>query len=265
MRALRKLLRSHPRLRAFVASVVRAWPGQASGSMRVVPFDEVPTVRKRLDAAWLDASIPLRQRELVELELARLASGEFIAHFHGLAEMVARLVADQNVTSPSLLEIGCSSGYYVDVFRALRVNVNYVGCDISPSFIELARQTHPQIDFLVADAVQLPFDTRQFDVVLSGCCLLHIPEYSKAIVEAARVAKSFVVFHRTPIHHVSPTQYFLKKAYGVETLELSFNEQELVQLFASANLGVIDVLTIDTGWRAGDATAVKTYLCRKLS
>ena len=105
----------------------------------------------------------------------------------------------------------------------------------------------------------------RFDIALSGCCLLHISEYPKAIIETARVAKSFVVFHRTPVHHLSPTQYFLKKAYGIETLELSFNEQELVQLFASSNLAVIDVLTIDTGWRDSDATAVKTYLCRKLS
>ena len=53
-----------------------------------------------------------------------------------------------------------------------------------------------------------------FDVVISGCCLLHILEYEEAVAEVVRVARSYAIFHRTPFVLEEPNRYFRKLAYG---------------------------------------------------
>jgi ubiquinone/menaquinone biosynthesis C-methylase UbiE len=118
----------------------------------------------------------------------------------------------------------------------------------------------------VQDAVALRFDSDCFDIVVSGGCLLHIPDYERAIAEAARVSRKWVVFHRTPVVHVRGPVTYTKKAYGVDTLEIHFNEQLLFKSFYRHALRVVDANTHSIGWDAGasDALAMKTYLCEKV-
>jgi ubiquinone/menaquinone biosynthesis C-methylase UbiE len=163
----------------------------------------------------------------------------------------------------SLLEVGCSSGYHSEVLALRDVNLRYCGCDYSPAFIELGRGLHPGLRLDVADATALPYADGEFDIVLSGCCLLHIADYRRAIAEAARVARRHVLFLHTPVVHTTPTQYFTKQAYGVKTVEIHFSESELVGHFAANGLRVVAVETLSTDWRRGDAFAMKTYLCER--
>ena len=100
-------------------------------------------------------------------------------------------------------------------------------------------------------------------MVVSGCCLLHIPEYEATIAETARVAKSYAIFHRTPVLPDHPTMHFRKLAYGVETVEIHFGERELLNLFLKRGLNVIDTRTMDKDVRQGVMTAVRTYVCSK--
>ena len=86
--------------------------------------------------------------------------------------------------------------------------------------------------------------------------------YSEVL--AARGLERYAIFHRTPVLQKSATRHFTKDAYGVKTIEIHFNEKELVRLFAQNRLQAVDILTIDAGGRNGDAFAVKTYVCRKV-
>ncbi len=63
---------------------------------------------------------------------------------------------------------------------------------------------------------------------------MHELEYPKAISEAARVAKDYVIFHRTPI--AQKTSYFIKHGYDLEMIEVAFAEQELFDLFHDVGL-----------------------------
>ena len=207
--------------------------------------------------------MPARQRRLVDAELAAYRDGQPIAAFDALIEMVRRVVHQE--AGDTLLEIGCSSGHYAEALRIKDVAIHYTGCDYSQPFIDLARQHLPMLHFDKEDAVALGYADAAFDIVVSGCCLLHIPDYQAAIAETARVARRAAIFHRTPVLHCMPTRVFTKKAYGVETVEIHFNEQELVRLFAAYGLRVVDIVTLSTDWRDGDATAVKTYLCEKIT
>ena len=102
--------------------------------------------------------------------------------------------------------------------------------------------------------------------MLSGCCLLHIPEYQKAVFETARVARRYVVFHRTPVVFGMSEQWYRKKAYGIDTVEIQFNEQELLQLLNRNNLTLLKSYTLNEVILRGSirrGTAVRTYVCEK--
>ncbi len=261
LHGLRAVANRHPWLKSALKTL--ASPVRRAGSSDYVKIgdDERDRSVRELRNAWQSPEIPARQRIGVDRVLAAYRAGAPFRPLDVLVQMVSGLPSPRGRLS--LLEVGCSSGYHAEAFAAKGLAVDYAGCDYSEPFIDLARRCYPHLDFRVDDATMLRYPQASFDVVLSGCCLLHIPDYDAAVREAARVASAHVIFDRTPVLHQTATQYFTKKAYGVAMVEIHFNEHDLVSLFARHGLSVVDVETLDVTWRRGDAYATKTYLCRK--
>jgi SAM-dependent methyltransferase len=226
--------------------------------------EKANTEAVRLRNSWQSEALPQRQRVLVEQQLDHYKAGGRIDVFDVFVEALRAL--PNLCPKASLLEVGCSSGYYSEVIELAKLPIQYVGCDYSSAFIRMAREKYPAVDFAVEDAVALRYANASFDVVVSGCCLLHIPEYSKAVAEAVRVARRYVIFHRTPVVWGQPERWYRKKAYGIETVEIHFNETEFLELLSTSGLELIAVHdlgeepTDDTG-RQGQA--IRTYLCKK--
>jgi SAM-dependent methyltransferase len=165
-----------------------------------------------------------------------------------------------------IIEVGCASGYYYEALRyLLRRDLHYIGIDYSPSLIAQARQVYPHVPFLIADATRLPITENGCDILFSGGVLLHVPRYDVAIRETTRAAKHWCVFHRVPVKPSAPTVFFSKRAYGVEVVELVFEEKELLGLFGSAGLTAVREFTVGSGRLEGvmDDVLTKTYVCRK--
>ena len=228
-----------------------------------VHADKVEASGDELRDSWKNVAIPERQRAIVAPQLAAYRSGAPIAVFDALVEIISANIA--GLAGLRLLEIGCSSGYYSEVFDIKQLGLRYEGCDYSSAFIELARRLYPRVPFTVEDGTRLRYADESFDIVVSGGCILHIPDYERAIAEAARVSRGWVVFHRTPVLHTRGPVTYAKKAYGVDTIEIHFNEQALVRLFSRHGMRVVDINTHSIGWEAAqsDALAMKTYLCDK--
>lgn len=222
--------------------------------------DEAATFRE----AWMDDSIPSKQRCLVDEQLAEFTAGRSVPVFDSLIDVLKPVATLQG----PLLEIGCSSAYYSEVLKSRGFLFTYHGCDYSPAFIRLGQRYYPDLPLYVEDATALSFDDDAFDFVISGCCLLHILDFEKAISEAARVARQYVVFHRTPVVLGLPHQYYRKNAYDIETIEIHFNETELLSLFNRHELQPIRVVTLH---RESDPVVrnawhmQRSYLCRKVS
>ncbi|CAN1498886.1 AdoMet_MTases domain containing protein [Burkholderiaceae bacterium] len=218
----------------------------------------------RLRNSWQDSALPRKQRALVERQLHKYRYGAPIDVFDVFTSCLRSL---SGVTpGMSLLEIGCSSGFYSEVLEISGLPLRYAGCDYSEAFIRLAREKYPSIEFAVEDATALNYPDRNFDIVVSGCCLLHIPEYVKAIEETARVARCYAIFHRTPVVWGQPEQWYRKQAYGVETVEIHFNETEFLALLQLHGLELLATHTLyaeeqDVSSLIGHA--IRTYVCRK--
>ena len=72
--------------------------------------------------------------------------------------------------NPSILEIGCGDGR--DAKEIVKHTDKYLGIDISPSMIELAKTHVPQAKFVVADIESFSFPT-DIDVIFAIASLLH--------------------------------------------------------------------------------------------
>lgn len=260
---LRVFLNRFPRLKRLLKHALRlVMPGRGVSTHYVeMAGDEVGSESVRLRTAWKDDDLPGRQRELVDRQLAEYRRGSAVDVFDVLVKSLRALGVEGGKIR--ILEVGCSSGYYSEAFEIAGLNVDYAGCDYSEAFIAMARQRYPGLQFDVQDATALKYTDNAYDVVVSGCCLLHIPEYQVAVTETARVASRYAIFHRTPVVLGQSNKYYRKQAYGVETVEIHFNEPQFLQLLADSGLELLATYTLDETMSHGAGSATRTYVCRK--
>lgn len=93
----------------------------------------------------------------------------------------------------SVLELACGSANdyrFFDSYGLARF-LRYTGVDLNESNIENARARFPDVDFRLADILQLPFDDDSFDYVIAFDIFEHLSLASmeKALSEAMRVAR----------------------------------------------------------------------------
>ncbi len=88
-----------------------------------------------------------------------------------------------------VLEIGCGSGYGAYLLNQMR-SKSYVGIDLMPEQIALAKQKYQQFEFIVQDATDLKrFPEASKDIVVIFGVLHHIPEWRKVIDEIVCVLR----------------------------------------------------------------------------
>jgi len=115
-----------------------------------------------------------------------------------------------------LLDVGCGFGGTIQQINADHSGMHLTGLNIDPRQLAAAEaQTTPvngnRIDWVEADALQLPFEDDSFDRILAVECIFHFPSRERFLAEAARVLKpggyvavsdfvpTFAFFGKTPI------------------------------------------------------------------
>lgn len=89
-----------------------------------------------------------------------------------------------------LFDSGCGTGFG-DKYLLAGQNATLTAIDLDPVAIEYANTyfQQPNIEFRVGDCTDLAFEDATFDLVFSSNVIEHVPDYQKAIDEAARVLK----------------------------------------------------------------------------
>jgi SAM-dependent methyltransferase len=198
---------------------------------------ESSAISAEMEEAWQSDTIPAKQRALVEHQLADMYRGNIAVPFQVIKDILNPIVFPRC----PILEIGCASGYYYEIMEyLLKTPLSYTGVDYSWPLVAMARDYYDKPSFIAADGGILPFRSGGFPIVISSCILLHVADYGQHIKETARVSEKYVVAHRTPVCRKRPTRRYRKQAYGVETLEIVFHEEELLSLFAENGLKQIN-------------------------
>lgn len=209
---------------------------------------------------WLAARTVARQERAYQGLIAAMKRGEPRLDLRVAAEAIAAT----GISHPRLLDVGCGSGYYSEVFATLLPGgVDYTGVDYSDAMIERARARYPSAAFEIADATRLPYADGAFDIVFNGVSLMHIIDYPAAIREAARVAARYCVFHSVPVFDDHRTTFLSKYAYGAPVVEVVFDKQELMSLCQSAGLRLEHEwpgIAYDVAGATGQHSSTATYL-----
>ncbi len=95
-------------------------------------------------------------------------------------------------SSHRILDVGCGTGEISSRLTALS-GAQVTGLDLIEEHLALAREQHEalsgQLDFVNGDALNLPFDDSQFDLVVCRHMLHAIPDVDRALDQMRRVTR----------------------------------------------------------------------------
>lgn len=118
--------------------------------------------------------------------------------FRGLADPMRRRLLKPLIKklkgkkNPRILEIACGTGTFTRYLAEALPQASITAVDISPSYVQHAKQrflSYKNVDFMVANAEDLPFKDESFDAVVSVFLHHELPRKvrEQVIVESLRV------------------------------------------------------------------------------
>ena len=101
---------------------------------------------------------------------------------------VAKLAA--GLQPATLLDLATGTGDLAEAIAKACPAVKITGADFSAPMLDVARARNlPQADWLVADALSMPFQDASFDIVTVAFGLRNMADWPKAVAEMARVTR----------------------------------------------------------------------------
>lgn len=122
-----------------------------------------------------------------------------------LMALVARLPATDR---PRLLDLGCGTGFIIDLAQDLVADV--VGVDVTPAMMAQVKP-YPNVTLCRSQAECVPFDAQSFDMVSAYSFLDHLDDYRAVLREAFRVLKPGGVFYAD----LNPNKHFTDNLAGL--------------------------------------------------
>ena len=181
---------------------------------------------KKYSENWSMDLVGELQRTLVNYQLRQLKMNRSPPVFSMIKVIFSRI--ENNL---SLLDIGCTTGYYYEVINHYFPNkFNYSGCDYNESSIKLAKKYYQDIDFSVKDLTKMNCEGNSYDVTFLSGVIEHIPDYVTAIKELCRITKKYIVLHRI---WLTNNETICKKGtqYFVPVIRNQYNSKDFFNLF----------------------------------
>jgi len=129
-------------------------------------------------------------------EWARAGKGESMERGHRPVgeQAIARMQVGPDAR---VLDVGCGSGWATRLLADLAINGRVTGIDISDEMVRVARESskkYTKVDFEIASAERLPFNTDEFTHAFSMESLYYYRNIPKALSEIHRVLKNGGLF-----------------------------------------------------------------------
>lgn len=110
----------------------------------------------------------------------------------------------------SALDVACGSGKLTaELARIAGPQGHVIGIDFSPEMLAVARERHPDADFMEGDALNLPFEDESFDVATIAFGLRNLADPVRGLREMLRVVRRKAVV----LEFVRPPQGVLGASY----------------------------------------------------
>jgi len=116
----------------------------------------------------------------------KIRSGENLAHKY--LEKPAMYKKLPDLKGKSILCIGCGTGEECKYLKNLGA-AKVVGIDISEGLIEVAKQSYPDIEFMVMDMENIDLPASSFDFAYSSLTLHYVKDWTNTLQSISRVLK----------------------------------------------------------------------------
>lgn len=153
-----------------------------------------------------------------------------------------------------VLDLCSGSGDLGRIVKDTMPGAEVFGVDFSENMIQIAKKKNPDIKYLNADALQLPFEDNYFDYIVMGFGLRNIPDKNRALSEIYRTLKydgkflhldfgKKTIFNK--IYDVVVTffaSFFKDKEaylYLIKSKNNFFSPEELIKIFKDAGFDCI--------------------------
>jgi ubiquinone/menaquinone biosynthesis C-methylase UbiE len=234
--------------------------GRSDPSSKLEVLDN--SVPDELTVGWQQPIVAERQEAAFALLIEDMRRGKVREDFAALSAAISGTA----LTDPLIIEVGAGSGWnHLVLETLLKRRFRYIGLDYSESMVQTGRKARRTCSFVVGDAMALPLASHSCDILILGTVLMHVLGYQEAIQESRRVARQWCVFHTIPVLTRRQTTLLRKDAYGVPVVEITFNEQELLDLIAANGFHVRRTFqSVPHPYLEkffGESVHARTYLC----
>lgn len=105
----------------------------------------------------------------------------------GKLDMVIKLVEKTNRYPKKILDVGCASGWFLSRIHTRYPKADCVGIDVYKKAIEYGNTRYKPLKLINANAQNLPFPKKSFDLVICTEVLEHVVSPEKVLKEIERV------------------------------------------------------------------------------
>lgn len=89
----------------------------------------------------------------------------------------------------TILDVGCGKGFFHSSFQENYKHSRTIGIDLSFRQCSLGKDNFPECQFIVGDAKDLPFRSKEFNLVFANALLHHVSNPKRVIDEMIRVCE----------------------------------------------------------------------------
>lgn len=164
----------------------------------------------------------------------------------GGKETIRTIIKEANLqTDLKILEVGSNTGYSSIQFALDLPHARVTGIDLNPISVEFSKEKAKKygvknVEFICANALQLPFEDNSFDVVFVSNVTSFISNREQAISEYLRVLKPHGFFVAAPISYFKLPPYEVVKAVekAIAAPLIVSNEEQWTSLFDENDLSL---------------------------
>jgi len=174
-------------------------------------------------------------RDMLKSRSIIAKSGFFDPMLQEICDLIVKKAGFENTQAKFILDAGCGEGSHLSrILTTLKaesdISLQGVGIDISKGGISIAARDYEGIIWCVADLAKLPFDDRQFDVVLNILSPASYTEFSRILKDSGILIK------------VVPGRNYLIQLRNIfydRTDKKSYSNEQVIHLFTQ-NFNMIE-------------------------
>lgn len=177
--------------------------------------------------SWVASSVTKRYKD--ELKSFKLENAIQSSITQDNLEVLSKI----DLEKPALLDFGCGNGIYRTILANYPHTKDwlYVGAEANPALVNICRDRYPDTRFEVINNPKLPFQDKEFDVILASGVVQYVEDYGNLLEEFRHITKEYVAITRLPVWECHQSSIVLQKVqhkWGKECYPLHvFNRSEL--------------------------------------